>query len=150
MVVTLCGVLKSAKEVGLVGLVSNEMVVVSLKVVFNVMKVVEVWSTVESKVVASVVVAEEPVPIVVVPVSVPADDDNVKPLGIVIVVVVVSVVEPPLVVSTISVVAVVAPLAGVTVVVGSSVTTDSVSLGCVVAIVNSELVVVWLTSGPRG
>ena len=149
MVGTVCGVLKSAKEVALVGLVSNEMVVVSLKVVFNVMKVVEVWSTVESKVVASVVVAEEPVPIVVVPVPVPADDDNVKPLGIVVVVVV-SVVEPPLVVSTISVVAVVAPLAGVTVVVGSSVTTDCVSLGCVAAIVNSELVVVWLTSGPRG
>ena len=148
MVGTVCGVLKSAKEVALVGLVSNEMVVVSLKVVFNVMKVVEVWSTVESKVVASVVVAEEPVPIVVVPVPVPADDDNVKPLGIVVVVV--SVVEPPLVVSTISVVAVVAPLAGVTVVVGSSVTTDCVSLGCVAAIVNSELVVVWLTSGPRG
>ena len=147
MVGTVCGVLKSAKEVALVGLVSNEMVVVSLKVVFNVMKVVEVWSTVESKVVASVVVAEEPVPIVVVPVPVPADDDNVKPLGIVVVV---SVVEPPLVVSTISVVAVVAPLAGVTVVVGSSVTTDCVSLGCVAAIVNSELVVVWLTSGPRG
>ena len=148
MVGTVCGVLKSAKEVGLVGLVSNEMVVVSLKVVFNVMKVVEVWSTVENKVVASVVVAEEPVPIVVVPVPVPADDDNVKPLGIVVVVV--SVVEPPLVVSTISVVAVVAPLAGVTVVVGSSVTTDCVSLDCVAAIVNSELVVIWLTSGPRG